>query len=118
MSQRRVKPILSAVLLAVFLALYAGSAAADQPVERPNILVVLLDDYGTGQFAPLSRHLGLDQVDPRLLAYTAALKEPYDPRAALEASQQAMPFMDQLSEQGMLFSRAIRRPRAPYSNRY
>ena len=93
-------------------ALFAGGcamAAALQAAEpvKPNVLVILMDDFGTGQFAPLARELEVEQVDPGLLAYTEELGEPYDPQVALDASRRAMPFMETLADQGVLFTRAF-----------
>ncbi len=89
------------------LPLLAATAGLLHAAERPNVLVVLLDDFGTGQFAPMSRHLSVDELDPAFLAYTAGLDETYDPQVALDASRRAMPFMDSLAEKGVLFNRAF-----------
>lgn len=78
-----------------------------EAAERPHVLVIVLDDFGTGQFAPMARQLELDQIDPGLLAYTDELDEPYDRQAALAAARHAMPFMDTLAGHGVLFSRAF-----------
>jgi uncharacterized sulfatase len=76
--------------------------------KNPNILLVLLDDLGIGQFAPVAKQLELQQIDPGLLAYTDALgDETYDKQAALEAARNAMPFMTKLSEKAAVFSRAF-----------
>jgi uncharacterized sulfatase len=76
--------------------------------QRPNVLVVILDDFGIGQFAPVSREVELGQLDPAFLAYTLGLgDEAYDPKVALEAARRAMPFMDSLVGQGVMFSRAF-----------
>jgi len=77
--------------------------------SKPNVLVVLMDDYGVGQFGPLAKQLNLTQLDPSFLAYSAQLEAPYDydPQVALEASQRATPFMDALAEQGILFTSAF-----------
>lgn len=86
----------------------ASKPIAEPPTaSQPNVLVVLLDDFGTGQFAPLIKELNLDQVDPKFKAYTAELDEPYDQQVALDTAKRAMPFMDTLAEQGVLFSRAF-----------
>ena len=74
---------------------------------KPNVLVVVLDDFGMGQFAPIAKQLELTDVDPAFKAYTEQLDEPYDPQVALEASRRAMPFMETLAEQGVVFSRAF-----------
>lgn len=76
--------------------------------KRPNILVILLDDFGIGQFAPVAQQLELDHLDPGFLAYTEALgDEAYDKQAALEAARNAMPYTTELSEQAVVFSRAF-----------
>ncbi|NDV62832.1 sulfatase-like hydrolase/transferase [Puniceicoccales bacterium CK1056] len=76
--------------------------------RQPNVVVVLMDDYGLGQFAPVARQLELENVDPGLLAFTETLGDAaYDPQVALEASRRAMPFMDSLSENGLVFTRAF-----------
>jgi len=85
-----------------------GAEQEPAPVKPPNILLVLMDDYGTGQFAPMARNLSLDQLDPELLAYTDSLgkKNAYDKQVALETAQTAMPFVGKLSEEGIVFTRA------------
>lgn len=76
--------------------------------RKPNILIVLLDDLGIGQFAPVAQRLELDQLDPGFLAYTDALgDDTYDKQAALGAARRAMPFMTGLSKQAAVFSRAF-----------
>jgi uncharacterized sulfatase len=76
--------------------------------RRPNILIILLDDLGIGQFAPVAKELELDQLDPGFLAYTDALgDDTYDKQTALEAARDAMPFMSRLSEKAAVFSRAF-----------
>lgn len=87
----------------VFGATVVSALAAD----RPNILVIMLDDFGTGQFAPVARQLNVTDVDPAFREYTAALEEAYDPQVALEASRRAMPFMETLAEKGVVFTRAF-----------
>ncbi len=100
--KRRIEDVLKSVLvMAVALVTFSASA------ESPNILVVLLDDFGTGQFAPVARHLNITDVDPAFLEYTAGLEETYDPQVALEASRRAMPFMETLAEKGVVFTRAF-----------
>jgi uncharacterized sulfatase len=77
--------------------------------QRPNILVIVLDDLGIGQFAPVARALQLSDIDPALLAYTEALgaAEAYDPQTALDCARRAMPFLTRLAEQSVVCSRAF-----------
>jgi uncharacterized sulfatase len=95
------------LLCAVAIQGIAGGATPKPPAPRPNILVVMLDDFGTGHFAPVARQLELAEVDPDFRAYTEQLDEPYDQQAALEASRRAMPFMETLTEHGVVFTRAF-----------
>ncbi|VGO14060.1 Arylsulfatase [Pontiella desulfatans] len=90
-------------LTAVFVLAFSLQTAAD----KPNILIVVLDDFGTGHFAPVAKQLELDEVDPDFKAYTDGLGETYDKEVALDAARRAMPFMETLAEQGAVFSRAF-----------
>lgn len=83
------------------------AALSAQSSEKPNVLVILLDDFGTGQFAPMIKELEIDDVDPAFKEYTAHLGETYDPEIALSAARRAMPYMDSLAEQGVLFTHAF-----------
>ena len=65
------------------------AAISLQAESKPNILIVLLDDFGTGHFAPVARQLNVIDVDPAFLEYTASLEETYDPKVALEASRRS-----------------------------
>lgn len=75
---------------------------------KPNVLLVLLDDLGIGQFGPVARRLQLGDLDPGLLDYTDALHEDaYDKELALASARRAMPFLTDLSSRSMVFSRAF-----------
>lgn len=94
----------------IFLSLVAGvviASSAQAVPKKPNILIVLMDDFGTGQFAPVAKQLELDEVDPTFKDYTDSLEENYDKQVALKAARRAMPFMESLAEQGAVFSRAF-----------
>ena len=77
--------------------------------RKPNVLLIVMDDFGTGQFAPMVKDLELEDLDPGFLAYTDRLEEEfaYNKQAALKAAKRAMPFMDELAEEGILFSQAF-----------
>lgn len=92
--------------VAVALSLAVGLQAVT--AQRPNVLIVVLDDFGIGQFAPVARELELGEIDPEFLAYTLGLgAEAYDPKVALAAARRAMPFMDTLVKEGVMFNRAF-----------
>jgi uncharacterized sulfatase len=107
----RKKHFKACIFVMIGAAAFAAQAESDRPHQqtrhRPNILVVMLDDFGTGQFAPVARRLKVTDVDPAFREYTAALGKTYDPQVALEASRRAMPFMEKLAEQGVVFTRAF-----------
>jgi len=76
-------------------------------LDRPNVLIILMDDFGIGQFAPMIEDLELGDIDPGLVKYAIAADTPYSPAAALEAARLAMPFMETLADAGILFNRAF-----------
>lgn len=88
--------------------LFAGmmlSAIADQ---SPNILVIMMDDFGVGQFAPLADLLTEQAFDPAFVKYVAGMKNSqYSNEEALVAARKAMPTMSRLAKDGLLFTRAF-----------
>jgi uncharacterized sulfatase len=83
--------------------------------KRPNIVFVLLDDFGIGGCQPYSKSIGIDDMDPHLVGLVAAGERQggrwqpiihHDPGEALAASQKAMPFLDRLAGEGVRFENA------------
>ena len=73
--------------------------------KKPNIVFIMLDDFGVGQFAPQSKSLRVDQFNPDHIKYIKSLKEnAYSSEDALACSQAAMPTLSKLAETGMLFT--------------
>lgn len=87
-----------------FLTTAAASAA---PPPRPNIVLVMMDDFGTGQFAPLAARLNDADVDPAFAEFLQRRNAGYTPAAALAMARQAMPEMTRLAASGVLFSNAF-----------
>lgn len=76
--------------------------------QRPNVVLVLMDDFGVGQFSPLTKHLSVEDINYSHLQFVASLREKqYSPLTALEFSQQAMPTMDRLASNGVVFTNAF-----------
>ena len=72
----------------------------------PNIVLVVLDDLGIGQLAPYAKHLGLEALDPSLVRYALSHEHPYHPGKALDAARMAMPFINKLAEESVVFHQA------------
>ena len=88
-----------------FLAALAVPAIAAP--RRPNIFLVLLDDFGIGHCAPYAESMRADMLDP---AYRAFLQEKnvlYSPDEPLALSRRAMPVLSALARQGTVFTQAF-----------
>lgn len=98
---------LNIILVGIVLTL-SNVVSAQESQDRPNVLVVLLDDLGVGQFAPLLGSLSESDMDPDFVEFTSGLKYGnYTVEEALSAAQKSMPTMQRLSEEGLSFTRAF-----------
>lgn len=89
-------------------ALASALAASALAAGKPNILVIMMDDFGVGQFAPLAQGLTTGSFDPAFVEYVAGIKDgTYPGDLALAVARQAMPTMDRLAANGLLFTRAF-----------
>lgn len=82
-------------------------SAATAPRPRPNIVLVMMDDFGTGQFAPLAARLTEADVDPAFADFLARRNAGYTPALALDMARRSMPEMSQLAQAGALFTNAF-----------
>jgi len=100
-------PGLRTILLATGLLLAAGAPATAEEPARPNLLFIMLDDYGVGQFAPMAAKLTPADLDPEFVRHVETnpqIQYPVD--RALEAAAISMPVIDKLAGQGLVFTRA------------
>lgn len=77
--------------------------------NRPNVIIVQMDDLGTGQSQPYTESIGIDDMDPHLIDLVARPYrgfKPHTPEEGLEASQTAMPFLTRLADEGVRFDNA------------
>lgn len=89
------------LLLPVLPALHAS---------RPNIVLVVADDIGTGWIPPYADRLQLSDLEPEILAAYAQKRGrlgKVDPEKHIQAARTAMPFLDKLAKEGLVFDNAF-----------
>jgi uncharacterized sulfatase len=75
--------------------------------RKPNVIVVFIDDVGPAWITPYAKRLKATDVEPEIVEAYQEKQKKYqvDVTKHLEAAQTAMPFMDKLANEGMLFDR-------------
>ena len=81
----------------------AAAPLAGAAATRPNVIVILMDDLGYGQFGPNSDTFTLDQLNPFIADRD---KKETTPEAALAAAKRATPNMTRLAAEGTRFTDA------------
>jgi uncharacterized sulfatase len=81
-----------------------ASAAAPQ---RPNVLVLVMDDFGIGHCTPYADTLDAETLDPAYRAFLRERNVGYEPSEALALSRRAMPVLSSLAKKGVLFTQAF-----------
>jgi uncharacterized sulfatase len=82
-------------------------ASIHAPVKRPNILVVMMDDFGIGHCAPYAQTMTAADLDPAYADFLKRRKAGYEPGQALEFSQRAMPAVSSIAREGARFTNAF-----------
>ncbi len=88
-----------------FLALLLNGSCSTVIITPPNVIFIMMDDLGYGQFGLHNENLVTGDFDPFFVSLVNE-NEGYDPKQALDFSNIAMPTMNQLAEEGIVFSRA------------
>ena len=73
--------------------------------SQPNVIFVMLDDFGYSQLETYARGLTIDDLDPALLEHVAQRKE-YTPEQAFETVRKASPTLSRLADEGARFDNA------------
>ena len=84
-------------------AISTAALGADSTHKRPNIVFMLMDDLGYGQFGPNSDMFDLEQLNPIVADRD---KKEITPAAALEAVKTASPNLTRLAAEGTRFTDA------------
>lgn len=67
------------VRVMLFGAVFFAGLTVQAASTKPNILVAVIDDSGTGEFAPVAKQLQLSEVGPGCKACTGGLDESSGP---------------------------------------
>ena len=92
-------------IIFIFLACLALSWA-----EQPNVILILLDDIGTGWVPPYAQRLAPADLEPEVLMKYRKIhghQGPVDPAAHIKAASECMPFLSKLAEEGSVFDRCF-----------
>ena len=89
-----------------FLLLILVASCDIKTQNQPNVIFIMMDDLGYGQFGLYNEALSTADFDPDFVKQVKE-KENYDLDEALEFSRRAMPTMHSLAEEGILFKRAF-----------
>jgi uncharacterized sulfatase len=86
---------------------FAAAAGGLVRSARPNVLVVMMDDFGFGQCSPYSRSMTASDLDPAYAGFLRRRKAGYEPEQALDFSRRAMPVLTELAGEGARFTNAF-----------
>jgi uncharacterized sulfatase len=86
--------------------LFLGLTGINHAKDRPNLLFIMMDDLGYGQCQFHNGALTVEAFDPYFKELVAQ-RQDYTPEQALEFSRRAMPTLNRLVEEGVVFSRAF-----------
>ncbi len=88
-----------------FLATMAAPALA--AARRPNIFVLLMDDFGIGHCSPYSETMNAAMLDPAYREFLRNKDAGIEPEEALALSRRAMPVLHALARRGTVFTQAF-----------
>ncbi|MBT3382627.1 MAG: sulfatase-like hydrolase/transferase [Prolixibacteraceae bacterium] len=94
------------ILLHVILFLTSCSISNNKKTEKPNVIFIMLDDFGYSQIAYNSEEINEGDYDPLFLKYTLENGD-YQPEQALEFSRQATPTLSRMAKDGVIFTNAF-----------
>jgi uncharacterized sulfatase len=78
---------------------------SQEPRDKPNILFIMMDDLGVGQFGVYNDTLEIGDFDPFFVHLTDSLQG-YSLDSSLAFTKRAIPTLARLADQGVVFTRA------------
>lgn len=104
------KPLLSKIVIFPILFFILFISCKNEGNEKikhkkPNILFVMMDDLGYGQWGVNNDHLTTNNFDPYFVQLVNE-RQDYTPEEALKLSKIAIPTMSALAKEGVVFSNA------------
>ncbi len=76
---------------------------------QPNFILIVLDDFGRGQFPTVAEMLSADDLDPHFAEYVGRQRgtKSYLAEDGIDAARKAMPLLKSLANSGMFFDNAF-----------
>ncbi|MEM9671077.1 MAG: sulfatase [Cyclobacteriaceae bacterium] len=93
-------------LLGLLVTCFSCQPELSEKSARPNILFIMMDDLGYGQFGVHNDDLKVEDFDPYFVSLVQA-DQGYALQQALDFSRVAMPTIKQLAQEGIVFRRAF-----------
>lgn len=91
------------VLLISLSFLAACARIENETPDKPNVIFIMLDDFGYSQIAYNSEQISVKDYDPLFLEFTLN-KGNYAPEEALEFSRRATPTLSRMAREGVIFN--------------
>lgn len=89
----------------IILVLICFACSQIKQEQKPNILFIMMDDLGYGQFGIYNDTISVDDFNPFFVHLVDSLQG-YSKEKALEFSKTASPTLTQLAKEGILFTNA------------
>lgn len=93
-------------ILILILFIVSCPSSKKEGVEKPNVIFIMLDDFGYSQIACNSEEISEKDYDPLFLQYTLENGD-YSPEQALEFSRKATPTLSRMAKEGVMFTNAF-----------
>lgn len=94
------------IIFTFILTLFAGSYLSFSSTQ-PNVILIMVDDVGTGWVPPYAERLTIDDLEPEIIADYQSKRGEIDLEAHLQAARESMPNLNKLAGESMVFDRAF-----------